>query len=484
LRPSKKTTTTPNRSITYTRSWWAKQAFLFSLLVLFFSCEEELNTLGFKSNQQRFKVFYAEIPIESSVLWMDSVQTLNLSLPNETNRILVGSYSDPELGEIKAESYAQIRPNNVTLEIVPTAVFDSAVLQLYYDFYTYGSAGVTDLNFSIHEITEPLTDSLYFSNSTISFDPISLGNQTSVINAEFFNQEATDTDADTVLTAKIKLDQSYGQRLFDAIDREDENYTNFSLFKTKFKGLAIIPQQSDKVVGLSTSNVNTALILYYHDGDTKSTAFFSLGRGVSFSKISSERSGTELAGLNQYYTDFQPPTNRFIQGGSLVTKLDFSKYYELIDPFSNVIINSAELSIENVNQDGLTNHADLTLGMLTDNNRFKVVKNSNDKIFQNFEGFLSPGAFLDGDLPLSIFASNDQGNLLALSYSKTDSSYGGAYPTMLFQKLFEQRDIKYKYWALTPINPAFGKSVTRTILSKDNIKLKIYYTLPFIEPNE
>jgi len=418
---------------------------------------------------------------------MDSLRTSNTSI--ETNRLLVGSYSDPDFGEIRTESFAQYRPTSVTTSIPGNAVFDSLILQLYLDFYIYGSSGSSDLELSIHEITEELNnDLLYYSTSSVTYNGgSSLGGTTARINADFFNQEAEDTNADSVVIVKIKLSQAFGQRLFDAVDPEDENYTNFELFKTKFKGLAIIPQQSDKIVGIGSNSINTVLNMYYHYDQTNSVLQYSLSQGVNFSTISADRSMTELSGLTQYHTDFTPISNRYIQSGtSLVTKLDFSKYYEYIDTLSNIIINSAELSIENVNPEGgFNNPVNLNLGMLKANNRFKYFETKQDTLdYLEFEGSFAIGPIIDPDVPSALYAASDQGDLLYLTYSETDNNFGGAYPTLFFQRLFEQKDKPYPYWALVPNNPAPRKSVNRTSFTKDNIKLKIYYTRPFIDSPE
>jgi len=415
---------------------------------------------------------------------MDSLETLNTIASNTTNRLLAGSYTDPEFGKVHAESYSQFAPTNITTAIPATAVFDSVVLQLYYDFYVYGSPGQSAQDLSIHEITKDLNnDSIYYSNSSVVYDPNPLGGSSIVIDADFFAKEAEDTDKDSVITIKIKLDQTFGKKIFDAVDPEDENYTNFNFFKKAFKGLAIIPQASDVITGLKPRDVNTTLVLYYHTVDTNSKLLFSLS-GVNFSKISADRSSTELAGLNSFYTDFTPINNRHIQAGtSIVTKLDFSKYYEYIDSLEDIIINSAELSVDNINPEGnFKKPTGLALGLLTDKNRYKTLQTNQDTIdYVNFDGTVILGNLANPDLPASVFAANDQGSLLTLDYSTASNSYRGAYPTLLFQKLFDTREKPYPYWALLSYSPTFSKSVSRTVFPKDNIKLKIYYTRPLLE---
>ncbi len=416
---------------------------------------------------------------------MDSLSTQNLS--GQTNRLQLGAYTDPLLGTVRAETYAQIRPVVVSTIVPDNAIFDSLVLQLRYDFYLYGAPGETLLDFTVHELTEEINNELiFYSKSQVAYDPTPLGSGSTMINATYFKQELEDTDADSVMKVRIKLDPAYGQKLLDAINPEDENYTNFNLFKSIFKGFAIIPQQADKIVGISSDNVNTVLTLYYHSGETKFTTLYSLSQGINFTNISTNRSGTELESLNQFYSDFSPASNRYIQaGGSLVTKLDFSKYYEYIDTIPQLLLNSVELNIENQDvEEQYPLNKSLALAMLTDNNRYKVLKNQQDTLdYISFGGMAVFGIIANPDLTRSLFAATDQGDLLQLEYSATNKAYR-SYPTIFFQKLIALKEKKYPYWALISSNPGPGKAVNRTRFSKDNIKLKIYYTRPTSNENQ
>jgi len=118
------------------------------------------------------------------------------------------------------------------------------------------------------------------------------------------------------------------------------------------------------------------------------------------------------------------------------------------------------------------------LTMLSDNNRYKVTSNETDTLtYISFAGMLVFGYVANQDLTVALCAATDQSGLLELTYSSTDKTYR-SYPTLFFQKLIELKDTPYKYWALSPSAPAPGKSVTRTIFPKENLKLKIYYTKP------
>lgn len=401
---------------------------------------------------------------------------------------MLGQYNDPQLGVVRAAAYANLRPAVLTTQVPDFSTYDSVVLQIRYDFYNYGSQGESNLSFNVHEITEELDfETVYYSNSQVAYNPIPLGSATSAINAEYFDQEATDTDKDSVVTVRIKLDDDFGLRLFGSIDPEDENYTNFTLFKAIFKGLAIIPESADKIVGLNIADANTTLTVYYHDvADVAYTSQFLISQGVTFSQISTDRAGTELENLTQRSTPFEPAQNRYIQSGeALITKLDLSKFYSYIDTIPNLLLNSAELVIENVSNDAnYARNKDLALAALTEYNQFKTLKTLQDTLdYINFGGSLVIGAVVNPDLPRSLFAADDLGSLLTLKYSENENYYQ-SFPTFFFQKLITLRDTPYPSWALISSNPPIGKSVHRTIFSKDNLKLKLYYTRPTPNSNE
>lgn len=480
MRPLKKTTITPNRFTTYTQSWWAKSAYLLSILFILFSCEENLNFLGFKSDQQRFKVYYAEIPVESSVLLMDSLSTLSFSSTSAaTSRLLFGKYVDPVFGSIEAKAIAQFRPISFPF-FAPTAEYDSIMLNLRYDFYSYGTLGETSQTVSVYEVTQVLDfTGGYFSNTPVSISNTPLATTDLPVDDTYFKAELANKTHDSILTAKFRLDDDFGHRLFDAANPEDTLYTNVNFFIKKFKGLAIVPQQADKIVGISSSDPNTSLVLYYHEGDTKKAIVFSLANLIAFSQINADRSVTELSGLNSFYSDYTATNNRHIQNGtSIITKLDFSKFYEYMDTIPQIIINSVELSINNAEPSTEFAAPDnLSLAMLRTNNRYKTFSSKQDTL-----DYVSLGGAVTTPDFSKMFASDDGGSLLTLPYSSDNNTYK-AYPTLFFQRLFNLKQNQYPYWAFLPSTPPAGKAVNRTVFQKDNIKLKIYYTRSTLTEN-
>lgn len=409
---------------------------------------------------------------------MDSLRTTNLT--GETLRILSGGYNDPVFGNSQAQAFMQFKPVSVSTVLAPTAIYDSIVLRLRYDFYSYGTTGETVQTYAVHEVLDTLfTNKNYYFNSSVSIGRSALGYATKVVNQEFFKSEFDDTNADSLITIRVKLSDGFGQRLFEAIDAEDENYTNFNLFKNIFKGLAVIPSNCDKIVGFNHTDLNSVLTLYYHEEDVKKTVSFSFSQGVTFSKITTDRSTSELAGLDQYYTEFKPASSAYIQAGSsVVTKLDFSKFYEYTDTIPNLVINSAELVITDAEQtSGLYVPNNLALTLLRNSNRYKSFENKQDTIdYINLNGVVTLGD------ELKFFVGLDQGGILNMNYNSTNRTYIG-YPTLYFQRLFDVKSVRYPYAALRPSDPQPGKSVNRVFFPKDRIKLRLYYTRANIDAN-
>lgn len=441
-----------------------------------FACEEDITLLGIKSGQDKFKVYYTEIPVKTSVLWMDSLRTTNLN--GETSRLLAGRYVDPVFGTTEAQALFQYHPSSINTVVANSAVCDSIVLYLRFDFYTYGTSGNTTQTFNIHEIAQELDNgNSYFFNSDIDLSPTSIGSGTAIINEAFFKKEFEDTDKDSIMFIKVKLNNSFGQRLLDAVDPEDVNFTDPDEFKGIFKGLAIVPQQSDKVFGLDPNPLDRAfsnLTLYYREGAESKTMTFNFSKGVTFSKIIANRAGTELAGVNKYHTDFDPGFKRYIQGGtSIITKLDFSRFYAYTDTIPHMIINSAEIEISDIETS--TNFKipkRLSLSMLRSNNRYRYTSQVNKQDSLSFIAFGESLAIGDQS---QLFVSQGQGQILSLEHSTTANTFKGL-PTLFVQKLFDQKKNKYLFWALNSINPQPGKSVDRVVFPGDKVKLKIYYT--------
>jgi len=486
---------------------WARplgQLAMLAVALFFFSCEDESSTLGYKNPNSKFKVSYVEIPIESSVLLRDSLRTSNYSYSGEPNRFLVGSYIDDVFGQISAAAFTQYYTTLPIVKVSSTSVYDSVTLQLQFDLYHYGSTSATQQTISVYELDDSIRVSngkYYFNNSEIPHSTV-IGSKSFVVDPSKFDEFAKSSeDFDTVITVTLPLDFEFGHRIFNANiryrDEVDSTFATFRKFVQEFKGIAIKSDVADKVLGISPSP-NSRIIIHYHDATQDSLGLIMrFSELLGFSQIKSDRTGTELEPVNNYFVDaLQESDKRYIQSGvGILTKLDFSNFYAFTDTVPYVLINSAELTIESVESSlSYAPPSLLSLRVMNDNtNRMKrfSTKNAQDvkdltaykQLLRVDVGFPNSPALVDSD---SVIFALDRS--LSMNYSSTENKYSMGMSLFLQQLASPTEDkTKFRTFLLHPAaenvqgNPDAQsglKTVNRVVFPKDKIKLKIFYTKP------
>jgi hypothetical protein len=477
-----------------------------AVALFFYSCEEETSTLGYKNPNSKFKVSYVEIPIESSVILRDSLRTSNFAYSGEPNRLMVGGYTDEVFGQIEASSVTQYFATNPQFKVSSTAVYDSVTLQLQFDLYHYGSMSATPQTISIYELDEELkSDSLkyYFNTSKIDYSTLIGSKSFSIDPGKFDDFAESAEDRDTVISISLPLDFEFGHRIFnsnvkfrDATGEADSTFMRYSEFVKEFKGIAIKSDVADKVIGLNPTGVSTRILIHYHDATTDSLLFGMTFSGViGFNQIKSNRAGTELEPVKEYFTDvLQESDKRYIQSGvGILTKLDFSKFYEFLDTVPYSLINSAELSIEGVESSSYAPPSLLSLRVMNEStNRMKrfSIKNSQDaadlraydQLLGVDVGFQNAPAVVDND---SVMYALDR--TLNMGYSSAENRYSMVLSLFLQQLAAPlEEKTRFRTFVLHPAAQTSNipqaqsglKTVNRAVFPKDKIKLKIFYTKP------
>ena len=479
------------------------QLAMLAVALFFFSCEDETSTLGYKNPNSKFKVSYVEIPIESSVVLRDSVRTTNYSYSGEPNRFLVGGYTDEVFGQISTAAFTQYFPAAPQFKVSSTAVYDSVSLLLQFDLYHYGSTTATPQTISVYELDDSIRISngkYYFNNSDIAHRTVIGSNSFTIDPSKFDEFAKSPDDFDTVITVSVPLNFEFGHRIFNSNikyrDEVDSTFATYRKFVQEFKGIAIKSDVADKVVGISPGG-QSRIIIHYHDATTDSLSFSVNFSGLlGFNQINSDRTGTELEPVNGYFVDaLQESYKRYIQSGvGILTKLDFSKFYEFTDTVPYALINSAELTIESVESSlSYAPPSLLSLRVMNDNtNRMKKFSTKNPQDIKDLTafnqllrvdvGFPNAPAVVDSD---SVIFALDRS--LSMSYSSTENRYSMCLSLFLQQLAAPLEDkTKFKTFLLhpaaesasTPAAESGLKTVNRVVFPKDKIKLKIYYTKP------
>jgi hypothetical protein len=518
---------------------WVKRTGQLLLAALFLiACEDDSFLLGFKNQNKKFSVGYQEFLIgEGTVLSVDSIFTDN-SGASSTKRLLIGEYADPLLGSVRTEAYVEFLPVSTgKLAVSPTLYnyeFDSLVLRLSLDSYSYGLVNEGVSNFKVHRITEDtlyynknitlkiknkngdFVDSVvfvpgaitnrYYSNSTVGYNEseslgearlfkISRKNGEEYLTSASLKLSKLEAGQDTLL-AVARLDDTYGLELFNVAKNDfNSEFSNPGKFRNLFKGFALIPSVgSNAVVGYNPINSMSRLVLYYHtteNGDVKDTLSRAFYPNASFHNISTNRTA-ELPNPDPAYTGTDPGSGmRAVQSGNaLVTKIDLNNFYtQFADTVQDkIVINSAELLIQSVpSQNGYKPISNFELRVMKENDRYADYRINEDSISFSGYNFALPSYVLPTTYPrFHYFVFDDSNSGARLSYSSSKEKYSG-FTSLFFQNLLDRaRENKktpdspkplIRYLGLYPAGE-IGKSVNRTVFNKSNIKLRIYYTYP------
>ena len=499
-------------------NWWGRRAGLsLLLLVVLFSCEEDVSTIGIKRPEPKFRVTYAEVNIPSSVVLFDNIITYNnlnsnAAIEDGDQRLLMGQYPDDRFGKIRTEAYTQIGPPITNVTIGSAAVFDSLVLQLKTDFYHYGNSAISTQRIEIHELSDTINNGDYFNSTTLAYEPNAIGGKSFTVNPEEYKQAIIDnndrvTTNDKITNFRMVLSGSLGPNLFETVRSDASTSNDYIKFTGKYKGLAIVPDgSSDKVIGINpritgdfSAATDTKLILYYTEAGTKKSIDFLLYPHVNpytgtsnplvgYSSIIADRSSTSLAGLTETHKDYYPVDDKRLteSGVGMLTKLDFSEYFKYMDTVKNAVFNSAELVIEG-EQSEFAFPPQFQFRAMT-------VKNFFQSYYQDTVLNGVSTRLIDTET-LSIYSASGAAEFnlngtIDIKGDDTDVAYPSAnqsfeirsFLTQFFQVQYGARNSakRINYVALVPRISQFHKTVNRCVLN-NNIKLKLYYTSPIPE---
>ena len=436
--------TSSTRTTIYTMTSSAKilGSVILLTLFLFSSCEEPGNIDLGMNQDSKLELKRQSFTLDLSQTILDSINSRNQTI------IMSGRYQDGTFGEAEANAFTQLGLVNLNRFLPESAVFDSVRLELFIDFF-HGSDFSSPQSYSVHELSEPIYDSLpYFTSSSTNYENVPLGE----VNKTFI------PGIDSIFS--MKLNQDFGQDLFTkAREAALELATNAS-FKDFFKGIALIPGSSNEnaVMGFNLQDQRSRLVLYYRtETDTLEYDFTFAGQN-HFSQVLFSPEGSLVQNIAEPYEDAELGTgNYYSQSGTgLVTKIDFSQIVELLDTLEDFKINLAELEIT----------VDESSEFLRPPNSilFYYV-GSDDKIVRvgtTVGSIQVDGANqLSGSTPAQLF------------YDSSSKTYKGSV-TGYVQAVADGR-VPYTEVFILP--GRFGSSLNRMEIDQSAIKLNVYYTI-------
>ena len=404
------------------------------------SCEDEdPNEIGTEldPNQDNVVVKFAEIIVDNSVTYIDSIVTTN------TGRLLVGRYNDPEFGLIEAEAYTELIPDFVQT-IADSARLDSAILDLKYSYF-FGQDFELQQTISVHALTDNLSLFNHFSSVKLEFLADSMGQAT----FQVFPEE--DTLVSIPLSTGLGINTALS--IFNIVRKTD--FISQIAFANEYSGIALVgSEENNTMLGFNPSE--SQLKLYFSlPGDTIASIYtLTMGaQGISYHSIIGERSGTQISELNQFYLEVTPQdSSMYLQSGTgILPKLDFQSYLNFLDTIDNIIINRAELQIGPINPFEVYQTPPITL--------FFAATDSTNVTFK------------DPDLRINQELVRGQ---YFLEYNESERIYLGRITSLI--RFFTDGNSETTQLLLAPSPLENAGTVNRLVTPNSSVKLKIFYT--------
>lgn len=308
------------------------------------SCERSRG-IGFDLvPQNAVEVLFTDtLSIKASTVIGDSLVTAGAS------NLLLGQYTDPVFGKVKAQSYIRFTPFGTQITLDQDAKrkvkFDSLTLRFTYSYF-YADKSKPQ-KFNLHKLTGELYDSVPYCNfNSIAYDPIPLTSVT----------VSGDELADD-LTLRFRLDEiPNADELVSQIVALAKDSATTEEFEAAIKGFALVPDGADEAAILGFSST-VFFQMYYRkvfakadNGDSLATtsSVYTFNIGGRFNQVESQRSGTQLSDLTVLGSKSSEQTDNlsYVQAGTnIYTKLEFPTLANL-KLQGNAVINKAELIIK------------------------------------------------------------------------------------------------------------------------------------------
>ncbi len=427
----------------------------FSLLLplVFFSCRDQNMTfdIGSKYVDVRTTLRYVDtLTVNSYTVKVDSMRSSGLTSP----AVVVGMYSDPEVGDIASTSYFRVGlPGTITLP--KGAVFDSVGLMLVDNDYWQGDT-LQPFTLNVHRLNQIIKvhdDGYLYNTSSFGYDAAVIGSVT-------LKPKPNVND-----TLWVPMDSTLGQELFNLIKEKDDKMLQQDNFLTYFKGLALTWDASDKaVLGFDIGNSLPAMRLYFHytDFSTVSKHFdfvISSYTSLQFNQfeIRNPLIALPVSQKNSIPAALTDQKTFVIGGAGLATRVEFPYLKELRAFYDNMNVLKAELIVEPARN---------TYKVLPLPEKVSLFQTDNMNRFGEAIYNISTSSILEGDLVID-------------DVFQEETSYTFDITNFISYKLTEASDeVPALLITITP--DGFYKSMDRVVFGSrkngDNkVTLKLYY---------
>jgi Domain of unknown function (DUF4270) len=250
------------------------------------------------------------IVVDSSTINMSTVYT-DSTATSATGYLMVGSYTDPFLGQMSSTGYIQLAPP-VTLPTLNYLVdtYDSIGMVMIFKTNNpfYGDTTVPQ-TYQVQEIDTlyqlPAFEAGWYSNAGPPLGP-SIGQGSVLITP------TRPTTTENIDTVRIPMDYNLGQTLYNMVYNKSDTMITVKTFQQYFPGLAIseAPGSQGNIYGFRDSSV---MRIYYQENSaggvstTKYIDFTLNNKSFQFNSLRANWAGSAIANLAKPTSYSQPP---------------------------------------------------------------------------------------------------------------------------------------------------------------------------------
>jgi len=328
-------------------------SFFFCICVSLTRCSK-IEDVGLTSNSESILVNSIDtFNITTSTFMLDPIPT------GGSGKLLIGTYDDPYIGKNTVTPYFRLNLPSLENEYPIDSRFDSLTLQLNYNGDFYGDT-TKAIALSVYRLTQDIEPKelpialegdeypVFVSGATLYADQQFEHEDTALGSLSFFPKPKSGKD-----TINIRLNQNWGETLFDMALKRDTKLLNSEEFYEYLKGFVLESEDAASIIGLRDSL--TLFLHYSYENQTNGnrvskTISMNIGNAsYQFNAVKTERSSYPLQGLS--YTHQELPTsstgNRtFVQGLSgIVTRIHFPNIRQGFGD-GITVINNAKLIVE------------------------------------------------------------------------------------------------------------------------------------------
>lgn len=441
-------------------------------ILLISSCSDPASVgLELAPGNNQIGVFYHEFNLDAQVVLLDSFNTVNSGV------LVVGNENDEFFGKTEGTGYSRMYFDSNAKRPVATAVLDSMFFQL--DVVSVNGSNLDQpKTYSVHKLTEPILDTLYYNFNALSFE------ETPFSSIDFTFDEVKDT------LIKMPVTEDFQNEFFGALQEgRDNEFDNLFTFREYFPGIAVKAKEGDNAtIGVALGG-NTGIQVYYHDlGDTIAKRFDIVTfPSRSFNGIKSDRSGTPTEVITESGKSYDVGQVVGMKSTlALAMRIDTSPIDEFLDTLSGVTFNQVLFTMGEIENQDEDNNPISTMVL-------KFIDSENRTIQSSLSPFNDLHVITDGQAQVILDQNGDTvpNNFFAavslLQYNSETKSYSAritSHTNAIFRGQLQRRN-----WLLFPDSPNsfsngglsnnlsdFARSLRQFKVNKDKIKIQVIYS--------